>query len=144
MAKELNTNIEIDTPVNAVWEALTDFSRYNQWNPFIRSIRGKAKQGEQLEILIQPPGVREMKFRPIVSSLRSERELRWVGQLLLPGLFDSEHQFQIEPLGESQTRLINREAFSGLLVPLLWRDIDTKVRQGFEEMNHALKKWVEE
>lgn len=54
----------------------------------------------ELEIFIQPPGVSEMKFRPIVSSLRPERELCWVAQLLLPGLFDSEHQFQIEPLRE--------------------------------------------
>lgn len=144
MAKELNTNIEIDAPANVVWEALTDFGRYNQWNPFIRSIRGEAKQGGRLEILIQPPNGSEMTFRPVILELRPERELRWIGQLLLPGILDSEHQFQIESLGENRTRLINREVFFGLLVPLLWRDLNTNIRQGFEEMNRALKKLVEE
>ncbi len=128
MAKELNTNIEIDAPSSIVWEALTDFSRYSQWNPFIRSIRGEAKQGGQLEIFIQPPGGRGMTFRPVILDLKPERELCWIWQLLLPGIFDSEHQFQIEPLGENRTRLIHREVFSGLLVPLLWRDLDTKIR----------------
>ena len=144
MAKELNTNIEIDASANVVWEALTDFGRYNQWNPFISSIRGEAKQGGRLEILIQPPNGSEMTFHPVILELRPERELRWIGQLLLPGILDSEHQFQIESLGENRTRLINREVFFGLLVPLLWRDLNTNIRQGFEEMNRALKKLVEE
>jgi hypothetical protein len=144
MAKELNTNIEIDAPANIVWEALTDFGRYNEWNPFIRSIRGEAKQGEQLEIFVQPLDGKGMTFRPVIRDLNPNRELSWIGKLLLPGILDSEHQFQIESLGEHRTRLINREVFFGLLVPLLWRDLDTKIRQGFEEMNHALKKLVEE
>ena len=144
MPKELDTNIEIDAPANTVWEALTDFDRYSQWNPFIRSIRGEAKQGEQLEVFIQPPGGSGMTFRPVILDLQPGRELRWIGRLLLPGIFDGEHQFQLEALGENRTRLIHREVFSGLLVPLLWRDLDTKTRQGFEEMNHALKRLVEE
>ena len=97
-----------------------------------------------MEIFIQPPGGRGMTFRPVILDLKPERELCWIGQLLLPDIFDGEHQFQIEPLGENRTRLINREVCTGLLVLLLWRDLDTKIRQGFEEMNHALKTLVEE
>jgi hypothetical protein len=143
MAREIKTAINIDAPVSIVWAVLTDFSRYGDWNPFIRSIRGKAQRGEQLEILIQPPGGTGMTFRPIILGLQPETELRWLGQLMLPGIFDGEHQFQLEPIGESRTRLIHREVFSGLLVPLLWRSLDTQTRQGFESMNQALKKRVE-
>jgi uncharacterized protein YndB with AHSA1/START domain len=56
MAREIKTTIEIDASASTVWAVLMDFSRYSEWNPFIRSIRGKAQQGDQLEILIQPPG----------------------------------------------------------------------------------------
>ena len=144
MAKELNTNIEINAPATAIWEVLIDFSRYSQWNPFIRSISGEAKHGGQLEVFIQPPGGSTMTFRPVIVALQPGRELRWIGRLLLPGIFDGEHQFQIEPLGENRTRFIHREVFSGLLVPLLWRNLDSQTRQGFEEMNHALKTLVEQ
>jgi hypothetical protein len=144
MAKELKTTIEIDASADAIWTVLTDFSRYSEWNPFIRSIHGKAKQGEQLEIFLQPPGGNGMTFRPVILALQPEYELRWMGRLILPGVFDGEHQFQIEPIGEHRTRLIHREVFSGLLVPLLWRNLDTQTRQGFEEMNHALKNRVED
>jgi hypothetical protein len=62
---------------------------------------------------------------------------------MVPGIFDGEHQFQLEPMGERRTRLIHGEVFSGLLVPLLWQNLDTQTRQGFEEMNNALKNRVE-
>jgi hypothetical protein len=143
MAKELQTMIEINASTQKIWAALTDFSHYSEWNPFIRSIHGQAKQGERLEVFIQPPGGSGMTFRPIILALQPENELRWLGRLLLPGIFDGEHQFIIQPIGESRTRLIHREVFSGLLVPLLWRNLDTQTRQGFEEMNRALKKLVE-
>jgi hypothetical protein len=143
MAKEIKTTIEIDASVSTIWAVLTDFSRYSEWNPFIRSIRGQAKQGERLEIFIQPPGGSGMTFRPVILALQPEYELRWIGRIMLPGIFDGEHQFQLEPIGEGRTRLIHREVFSGLLVPLLWRSLDTQTRQGFEEMNRALKNLVE-
>jgi hypothetical protein len=79
MAKELNTTIEIDAPAETVWEVLTDFSRYNQWNPFIRSISGEARQGGTLEVFIQPPGGNGMTFRPVILALQPGRELRWMG-----------------------------------------------------------------
>lgn len=143
MAREIRTTIEIDAPASRVWAVLTDFGRYSEWNPFIRSIHGQAKQGEQLEILIQPPGVTGMTFRPVILALQPETELRWLGRLILPGIFDGEHQFQLEPIGAGRTQLIHRERFSGLLVPLLWRSLDIQARAGFEAMNHALKQRVE-
>jgi hypothetical protein len=143
MAREINTTIKINAPSNKVWAVLTDFSQYSEWNPFIRSIRGNAQQGEALEILIQPPGGTSMTFQPIILVLQPGAELRWRGRLMLPGIFDGEHQFQLESIGEGRTRLIHREVFSGLLVPLLWRKLDIQTRQGFEAMNHALKKRVE-
>jgi hypothetical protein len=143
MAKEIKTTIEIDASASKIWAVLTDFSHYSEWNPFIRSIRGKAQQGERLEIFIQPPGRNGMKFRPVILALQPEHELRWIGRIMVAGIFDGEHQFQLEPIGASRTRLIHREVFSGLLVPLLWQTLDTQTRQGFEEMNRALKNRVE-
>lgn len=143
MAREIRTMIEIDAPANTVWAILIDFSRYSEWNPFIRSIRGEAKQGAQLEVLIQPPGGSSMTVRPVIAALQQEQELRWIGRLLLPSIFDGEHQFQLESDGEHRTRFIHREVFSGLLIPLLWQNLEAQTRQGFEEMNRTLKSRVE-
>ena len=60
------------------------------------------------------------------------------------GLFDGEHSFTIEPLGENHVRFVQRESFRGLLVPLLLRMVEKDTRRGFEEMNQALKTRAEQ
>jgi len=137
--KELNTEIEILAPADRVWAILTDFASYSEWNPFIRWREGEAKVGTKLELFIQPPGGKRMTFRPEVLVADPNRELRWLGQLWVPGLFDGEHSFSIEPLGDGRVRFVQRERFGGLLLPLLRKMLDRDVRRGFEEMNRALK-----
>jgi hypothetical protein len=141
--KQLHTEIEIEAPAERVWELLTDFASYPEWNPFIRSISGQPTPGERLEVRLEPPGGRGMTFKPKVLNAEPNRELRWLGHLLVPGLFDGEHSFTIQPLEENRVRFVQREAFKGLLVPLFSRSLDTNTQRGFEEMNRALKERTE-
>ena len=100
--KQLHTQIEIDAPAKRVWELLTDFASYPQWNPFIRHISGRLAPGERLQARLEPPGGRAMTFKPKVLAAEPNRELRWLGHLLVPGVFDGEHSFTIEPLQENR------------------------------------------
>ena len=84
-----------------------------------------------------------MTFRPKILNAEPNRELRWLGHLFVPGLFDGEHSFTIEPLGHARVRFVQREIFRGLLVPLFSRGLDRDTRRGFEEMNRALKERAE-
>jgi hypothetical protein len=141
--KQLYTEIEIDASAKRVWELLTDFASYPEWNPFIRSIGGQPAPGERLRARLEPPGGLAMTFKPKVLTAEPNRELRWLGHLLVPGLFDGEHSFTIEPLEDNRVRFIQREAFKGLLVPLFARSLESNTQRGFEEMNHALKERAE-
>lgn len=136
---ELRTEIEIDATAERVWAVLTDFDRFPEWNPFIRRIHGNAQVGSRLDVLLGASGTRAMRFRPIVKAVIPNRELRWLGRLGLPRLFDGEHIFQIEPLGPMRSRFVQRERFRGLFVPLLARSLNRDARRGFEEMNRALR-----
>ena len=135
----LHTEIEIEASAEQVWAVLSDFASYSQWNPFIKSIAGKPEQGARLQITVQPSGGKSMRFSPIVLTAEIGRELRWLGRFLLPGVFDGEHRFVIEPLGEGKVRFEQSERFSGLLVGLLRSSLDRDTKRGFEEMNRALK-----
>jgi hypothetical protein len=84
-----------------------------------------------------------MTFKPTVLKAESERELRWVGRLLIPGLFDGEHRLTIEPLGDGRTRFVQSERFKGLFVGLFAKTL-AATQRGFELMNVALKRRVEE
>ncbi len=141
-ALRIETGIEIAAPAARVWTLLTDFAGMPAWNPFIRSISGIPAPGERLSVLIAPPGKSAMRFRPVVLALRPERELRWRGHLIVPGLFDGEHYFLLEPVGPDRTRLTHGENFSGLLVGL-FRGALAATEAGFTAMNAALKQAAE-
>ena len=135
--QELRTEIEIDATPERVWQVLTDFERYPEWNPFMVSVEGVAREGERLKSRIG-----SMTFRPVVLAVDAPRELRWRGRLLLPGVFDGAHRFQIEPLGAERVRFVQSERFEGLLA-LLMTLIGKSTRRGFEAMNAALKQRAE-
>jgi hypothetical protein len=137
--KELHSEIEIDASAERVWGVLTDFASYPQWNPFIRRISGELEVGDRLEVRLEPPDSRGITMRPTVLSAEPNRLMRWVGHLLVPGIFDGEHSLAIHPLEENRVRFVQHEAFKGVLVRLLARSLDTNTLRGFEEMNGALK-----
>jgi hypothetical protein len=89
-------------------------------------------------VRIEPPGGRAMTFKPTVLAVEPGRELRWLGRLLAPGIFDGEHVFHIEPLGQARSRFTQAERFSGILVGLFRSTLD-KTELGFEQMNAAVK-----
>ena len=142
--KELRSEIEIQASDERVWQLLTDFPRFAHWNPFLRRASGELKPGARLEVFMQPSGARGMTFQPTILKVDPKRELRWLGHLFIPGLFDGEHIFTIEPLEANRVRFVQRERFTGILVPLLAHMLETDTRRGFEEMNQALKVQAEQ
>lgn len=139
--KEIRTEIGINASPQRVWEVLTDFALYPDWNPFIRKIRGKAEEGEKLSIHITTPSGANRNYSPKVIKVVAEQELRWLGKM--PGLLSGEHIFSIERASDNSVHLVHREVFGGLLTSFFGSSLDNDVKKGFEEMNLALKKRAE-
>jgi len=136
--RELATSIEIDASPEHVWDVLTDFDAYDEWNPFMRVV-GRDNLGARLSVEIRPPGERRSRFRPTVTVVDRPRELRWVGHLFVPGIFDGEHRFTLEQLDGERTRFVQAESFDGVLAGVLLRALGGSVGAGFRRMNEALK-----
>ncbi len=141
--RELSTSIEIESPPEAVWEILMDFEAYPEWNPFVTMISGRPVAGERLDVTLQNPGGKKMDVSPTVTAAETNIQFSWLGRLGVKGLFDGHHHFRIEPLTDGSVRFTQSEEFSGILVPALWKMLDTKTRAGFETMNAALKERAE-
>ena len=142
MTREIQHTVDIDAPPAVVWEQLADTAAYARWNPFVRRLSGKLTAGATLTVTIAPPGGRAMTFKATVLVSEVDRELRWLGRFLVPGLFDGEHSFRLEELPGGRTRLIQAERFRGLLVGLSRGTLEN-TRIGFEQMNRALKQRAE-
>ncbi len=141
--KQLHTEIEINASVERIWEILTDFKKYPEWNPFVKSITGEPKLGGTITAVLHQPDSKPMTIKPTIIRMKKNAELAWLGKLMFSGVFDGEHMFEMEVLDNGKTRFVQRENFKGILIPFLWKMLDTKTRKGFEAMNQALKKQAE-
>ena len=143
MPREITDTIEINARPDQVWSVLTDTASFPSWNPFIRKLEGELTVGAKLRVVIRPPGRRQSTFRPTVLIVAPTRELRWLGRLLIPGLFDGEHSLRLEPTPNGGTRFTQAEKFSGVLVAPFKGMLDSTAT-GFRQMNEALKARAED
>jgi hypothetical protein len=139
---QLSSSIEIQAAADEVWSVLTDFDSYQEWNPSILSSEGEARVGARLTNQLRKEGGGSVTFRPRVLVVDPGRELRWLGHLFVPGIFDGDHRFLIEEVGPGRVRLTQAEKLSGILVPFM-RGLGESTTADFEAMNTALKERTE-
>lgn len=140
--KKISSSIAIAARQDQVWDILVDFASYASWNPFIQAASGAPIVGHKLRIRVCPPDGKPMSFTPKVLIARPNKELRWKGRLLMPGIFDGEHYFRLKPAGEG-TLLEQGKIFSGLFVGLVGPPKLTQIERGFHAMNEALRRRTE-
>ena len=143
MKKELTTEISINALPEKVWAILIDFENYHQWNPFIKSIGGDVEIGKRITVRLEPPDGKGMTFKPEVLTFDANKEFSWIGHLLMTGLFDGEHKFELIDNGNGTTTFKQSEKFRGILVPLFKKMLDNNTKKAFNLMNQKLKEVVE-
>ncbi len=72
----------------------------------------------------------------------TEKEIKWLGRLWIPKLFDGEHSLTIKKINENEVLFVQKERFNGLLVPL-FRNLLKDTKSGFQMMNQELKQKAE-
>jgi len=137
--KKIHTDIEIRASAKRIWDFLTDFAAFPQWNPFMIRASGGIAVDSRIDITIQSSPKKTMSFRPRLLVVDQQRELRWRGSLLMPGIFDGEHVFNLQAIDADHIRFTQSEQFTGILVPLVWSSMEANTLKGFTSMNQALK-----
>lgn len=129
------TEILIAAQAETIWDLLTDPAEHVAWNPTMSVISGRFVPGERISLTMRTPSGGNMTFRPRVLVADPGRELRWLGRVGVPRLFDGEHYF-ILISERGGTRLVQGEHFRGLL---LWFIDIQKFRPAFVAANEALR-----
>ncbi|MDR1911575.1 MAG: SRPBCC domain-containing protein [Helicobacteraceae bacterium] len=136
----IDTEIQINTKPENIWAILEDFDNYPNWNPFIKMVKGEVKVGNKITVKVAPYGKKEMTFNPKVLKFEKNKEISWIGNFIIPGLFDGEHKLVLIDNNNATTTFKQSEKFNGILVPLFKFE---NTRLGFEAMNKELKKVAE-
>jgi hypothetical protein len=142
--KEIKTELEIMASSERVWQVLTDFPNYSKWNPVMVQVKGEAKVRTKLGIHLRTRGGKNRIYKPTITKVQPNRELRWFGKSLFPGMLNGERIFTIHSLGINNVRFFHIQIFTGLGVYVAGSRLDRDIRDTLNEMNVALKKQVEQ
>ena len=116
----IQTGADIEASPAEVWEVLTDYAAYPEWNPTQDGLDGAT----------------------VAMSVANET-LRWETTTGLIGIFDGELTLTLEPLDGGGTRFTQSELFRGVLVPFAGESLKNETAPGFHAMNAALRERVE-
>ena len=114
--RNIAATIDIDASPDRVWDVLSDFSRYAEWNPMFTGGSGTLAAGNTLALRM-PIGGLTMTFKTVLLAVDEGRLLRWRGRLIGPAVFEAVHEFVLTPR-EGGTTVVQRETLVGRLVPL--------------------------
>ena len=142
--KKIQNQIDIDAGLKVVWEILVDVNNYKNWNPFLLQALGSAREGSFLELTMSPPGASPRQKKVMVTTLKPCNELSWKGIKVHSLYFSGHNRFKLISLSESQTRIVQEEIFTGLLVPFISAWLDQHMAAGFRQMLAALKSKIDE
>jgi hypothetical protein len=128
--------MEIAAPPEAVWDVLTRFEDWPQWNPDVKSM--------SFEGPVAPDAEFRWKAGPgtIVSTLEQvepPRYIRWRGRTLS---ISAHHEWWLEP-SEAGTRLKTEESFSGLLARVFRRQLQRTLDKSLHDGLGHLKRHAE-
>ena len=136
---ELRSEIEISASADVVWEVLTNFGGYGEWNPYIVEAAGELKEGAVITTTINFPGSRERTFKRRITKLVVGEELCWSWTSFMRAVAQSEQYFRLQPVSDTRLRLTVGENLSGLLAPREPAQL-SQISQGLTLMTQAIKR----
>jgi len=123
--------VEIAAPPEVVWDVLTGFGQWPEWNPDVKSMsfEGPVAPGSTFRWKAGPGTILST-----VEEVDPPRLVRWRGRTMS---IEAIHEWRLEPTS-SGTRVETEESFSGLLARLfrgsLQKTLDRSSEQGLEHL----------
>jgi len=138
--KEYHTKIIINSPITKVWQQLTNFQNYKNWNPLVKNITGSIQEGGQIITDIVPLN---KAYPAKLLSFKPNQEMVWKGKQIAEFIMAGEHYYRLKSIDENTTELQHGEYFTGLASWFIPTSLSDKMKNTFIAHNEALKKLIE-
>jgi hypothetical protein len=133
--KAFRVSISIRATPAAIWEILTDASKYTTWNTTVDKVEGRIAPREKLTVHTKiSPG---RAFPVKVTEFVAGQKMVWTGGMPL-GLFNGERTFTLTPRSDGLVDFSMSEVYGGPLSSLIERSI-LNLQPAFDEFAVALK-----
>ena len=139
---QFDSHIDIEASPTRVWDVLTDFGRYAEWNPLFLSAEGSIANGSRVRLTLKPPFGKRVALRGRIVCVEAERELVLRYGTLVPGLYQCESSFRIDS-ADGGVRFHHHETYGGGLMAIVAGAQGLKLREGCFALNLAIKRRAE-
>jgi len=138
------SDFDIHVSDSKVWDILTDFEKYTEWNPSLPFISGELKEGSVVSLRLGFPGKKPMDVTARLEHVIPNKKLTWRGKVGASWLFSGYRIFEINVLEQGKIKFTHVEDISGLLAPVFKIFMGNAVQQSHNDFNEALRKRAEE
>jgi uncharacterized protein YndB with AHSA1/START domain len=135
-----SVTVQIDAPADLVWEVMTDYARYPEWNPYTVQVETTLEIGDPIDLTLPNPDGSEGTFvnREYIRVVDPPHHLRYDTGDEMEGIFAYRDQW-IEALGPERSTYRTTDTFSGEHAPLVIETTGAWVKEGFDAVARALK-----
>jgi hypothetical protein len=138
MKRAVEYRLGVQAPAEIVWEVVSDFDSWKEWNPLYRKAEGQMKIGTALTLEQHLPGEPAKVITPIVQDWVPYEQLHWRSKRI-GGFVTAIRYIEIENMGPENATFSNGELFMGLLLRFVSRDERRKLRIAFTQMGEAVR-----
>lgn len=138
MQRAVEHRIGVQAPAEVVWEVVSDFEGWTQWNPLYRRAEGVMKVGSTLVLEQHLPGLPPSVIQPVVQDWVPYEQLHWRSSRL-GGFVTAIRYLEIESMGPANATFSNGELFMGLLLRFVGRDERRRLKTAFTQMGEAVR-----
>lgn len=127
---------EIAAPPERVWQVITDFSAYGEWNPFVTACDTELRAGAPISMtVVLGKNIRDqVEFvSQVIPGELFEYRMKPVGPLL-----HSYRQHEVMCLGDGNTRYRSTFELNGWISGLVGLSLGSALRDGFQGMTDSL------
>jgi hypothetical protein len=144
MALVIDALLDIEASAETVWEVITDFARYGEWNPFIRGCSSTLKPGDPIDLQVQLMGPKPQPQREWILTHTPGREFSYRMKPAPLGALRSRRSHQLSALGPGRCRYDSHFELAGWMQPAVGALLGARLRHGFAGMNQGVKSRAEQ
>jgi len=138
MKRAVEHRLGVQAPAEIVWEVVSDFETWHQWNPLYHKAEGQMKIGTTLTLEQHLPGQPATVIAPIVQDWVPYEQLHWRSSRM-GGFVTAIRYLEIENMGPQNSTFSNGELFMGLLLRFISREERRQLRAAFTQMGEAVR-----
>jgi hypothetical protein len=137
---EVTASIDLRAPAGYVWDVITSFGEYRDWNPVITRVQATLTKGAPMVLVVMSEG-RAERIQGELLGVDHGREIAWRRPVSSASSWwlRSERHLRVVSTGLGASRFVQVERFAGLSVPFVWKRLEPDIERSFDEMNRALK-----